>query len=63
MFLLQGRDIANKDKSFSVETLMDLLLVLYDECCSSNIKRERTVVEFVETGVCVCININTYTVN
>lgn len=36
--------------SFSVETLVDALLVLYDECCSSNFKREKTVVEFVESG-------------
>lgn len=34
--------------SFCVETLIDSLLVLYDECCTSNQKRERTVVEFVE---------------
>lgn len=32
-------------------------MVLYDECCSSNFKREQTVVEFVESGkgVCVCL--------
>lgn len=33
-----------------MESLIDALVVLYDECCSSNQKRERTVVEFVDRG-------------
>ena len=58
-YFFQSRNIDEKDKSFSVETLMDILLVLFDECCTSNIKREKTVVEFVETGTatCTCIHI------
>lgn len=33
-----------------METLLDALLVLYDECCNSTFKKEKTVVEFVEAG-------------
>jgi serine/threonine-protein kinase MRCK len=40
----------HRANSFCVETLIDSLMVLYDECCTSNQKRERTVVEFVERG-------------
>ena len=29
---------------------MDALLVLYDECCNSSFKKEKTVMEFVEAS-------------
>lgn len=35
-------------KSMSVEALLDCLLVLYDECCNSSLRREKTVTEFIE---------------
>ena len=35
---------------FSVESLLDVLVVLFDECCSSNLCREKTVTDFVEYG-------------
>lgn len=35
-------------KSMSVETLLDCLLVLYDECCNSSLRREKTVTDFIE---------------
>jgi len=41
-------------QAFSVETLLDILIVLYDECCSSALRREKNVSEFVEFGKC-CI--------
>ena len=34
--------------SISVETLIDVLLVLYDECCNSALRREKTVSDFIE---------------
>ena len=34
--------------SISIETLLDVLLVLYDECCSSALRREKTVSDFIE---------------
>lgn len=37
-------------QAFSVETLLDILVVLYDECCSSTLRREKSVSEFVEFG-------------
>lgn len=32
----------------SVETLLDALLVLYDECNSAGLRREKNISEFVE---------------
>lgn len=34
--------------NISVETLLDALLVLYDECCNSALRREKTVSDFIE---------------
>ena len=39
-----------QDEAYSVETLLDSLLVLYNECCLSSFKREKTVAEFVDAG-------------
>jgi len=41
---------SSSDQTFSVETLLDILIVLYDECCSSTLRREKSVSEFVEFG-------------
>lgn len=38
------------DSSFSLETLLDSLVCLYDECCNSTLRRERAIAEFVEFG-------------
>lgn len=35
-------------KSVSVEALLDCLLVLYDECCNSSLRREKTVSDFID---------------
>ncbi|XP_059615804.1 serine/threonine-protein kinase Genghis Khan [Phlebotomus argentipes] len=32
----------------SVESLLDCLLALYDECCNSSLRREKTVSDFIE---------------
>jgi serine/threonine-protein kinase MRCK len=32
----------------SVETLLDCLIALYDECQNSSLRREKTVSEFIE---------------
>ncbi|XP_068751786.1 serine/threonine-protein kinase MRCK alpha-like isoform X3 [Montipora capricornis] len=34
--------------SYSVETLLDVLLLLYDECCNSTLRRDKNVSEFIE---------------
>ena len=50
----QNRTPEDRGDSFSVETLLDALTVLYDECCSSSFKREKTVADFIETGTVRC---------
>lgn len=40
--------LATPGKSISVEALLDGLLVLYDECCNSSLRREKTVTDFIE---------------
>lgn len=41
----------SKEKgSYSVETLLDVLLLLYDECCNSTLRRDKNVSEFIEHG-------------
>lgn len=35
-------------QKISVETLLDCLIVLYDECQNSSLRREKTVSEFIE---------------
>ncbi|XP_025830500.1 serine/threonine-protein kinase Genghis Khan isoform X3 [Agrilus planipennis] len=46
--LFLGGPIQAKGQSFSIETLIDVLLVLYDECCNSSLRREKTVSDFIE---------------
>lgn len=36
--------------ALSVETLLDVFLVLYDECSSSTLRREKNISEYVEFG-------------
>jgi len=33
-----------------METLLDILIVLFDECSGSSLRREKTVSEFIELG-------------
>ncbi|KAE8752370.1 hypothetical protein FOCC_FOCC000842 [Frankliniella occidentalis] len=46
--LFLGGPIQGQGQCFSIETLLDILLVLYDECCNSSLRREKTVSEFIE---------------
>ena len=39
---------ASGGQALSVETLLDILVVLYDGACSSTLRREKSVSEFVE---------------
>lgn len=41
--------------SYSVETLLDVLLLLYDECCNSTLRRDKNVSEFIEHGKSIFI--------
>merc|ERR1719225_2108158 len=38
----------NEAKCFSTETLLDVLMVLYNECCNSSLRKEKTVSDFIE---------------
>ena len=38
-------------EAFSQETLLDTLVCLYDECCNSTLRKDKTVSEFVEFGM------------
>lgn len=40
--------LINPGKTLSVEALLDALTVLYDECCNSSLRREKTVNDFIE---------------
>lgn len=48
--LFLGGPVQAKGQSFSIETLLDVLIVLYDECCNSSLRREKTVSDFIEFG-------------
>lgn len=44
-------DLQNsKGQALSIETLLDVLVVLYDECCNTTLRREKNISEFVEFG-------------
>lgn len=53
--LFLGGPIQGQGQCFSIETLLDILLVLYDECCNSSLRREKTVSEFIEFGKFVVV--------
>nr|CAD7589040.1 unnamed protein product [Timema genevievae] len=55
--LFLGGPIQGQGQCFSVETLLDILLVLHDECCNSSLRREKTVSDFIEfvKPVATCI--------
>ncbi|XP_014670539.1 PREDICTED: serine/threonine-protein kinase MRCK alpha-like [Priapulus caudatus] len=44
---LAGPQLSNGE-ALSLETLLDVLVVLHDECCGSTLRREKSVSEFVE---------------
>ena len=48
--LLRGGGPRLPGCSLSVETLLDVLLCLYQECCSSALKREKHVTDFLDWG-------------
>lgn len=48
--LFLGGPVQGRGHCFSIETLIDILLVLYDECCNSSLRREKTVSDFIEFG-------------
>ena len=47
--VLGGEDDENGEW-LSIETLLDLVIVLYDECCNSTLRKEKNVAGFIERG-------------
>ncbi|XP_060520410.1 serine/threonine-protein kinase Genghis Khan isoform X2 [Cylas formicarius] len=45
--------IASAGQAISLETLIDIMLVLYDECSNSSLRKEKTVSDFLEYVKCV----------
>ncbi|XP_013178610.1 PREDICTED: serine/threonine-protein kinase Genghis Khan isoform X2 [Papilio xuthus] len=43
-----SRRLQGPRNGFSAETLLDMLLVLYDECCNSSLRREKAVADFIQ---------------
>ena len=40
----------SQGSAVSIETLLDIFIVLYDECCNSTLRREKNVHDFVLFG-------------
>ncbi|XP_048738047.2 serine/threonine-protein kinase MRCK alpha-like isoform X4 [Ostrea edulis] len=47
-------------QALSVETLLDALVVLYDECCNSTLRREKNISEFVDFARQVITKVKQY---
>lgn len=45
-----GGVVNSENQSISLETLLDILVVLYDECQGSTLCRERSISGFVSYG-------------
>lgn len=45
-------ELTSSGYKISIETLLDCLIVLYDECQNSSLRREKTVSEFIELSEC-----------
>ncbi|XP_041985755.1 serine/threonine-protein kinase Genghis Khan isoform X3 [Aricia agestis] len=43
-----SRRLQGPTHGLSVETLIDMLLVLYDECCNSSLRREKAIADFIQ---------------
>lgn len=46
---LQG--VQYDSNSLSLESLLDVLLCLFDECCSSTLRKEKIIADFVSFGM------------
>jgi len=46
----EGPESTQRGKTFSTETLLDILLILFNECCHSSLRKEKTVTDFIDFG-------------
>lgn len=56
-FILDGPAQTN-GQCFSVETLLDILICLYDECNNSPLRREKNILEYLEWGKFFFLTLN-----
>lgn len=42
---------SSNGQALSIETLLDVLIVLYDECCNTTLRREKNISEFIDFGM------------
>ena len=42
---------ATNEYEWSIEKLIDLLIVLFDECCNSSLRRDKNVSDFINRGM------------
>lgn len=48
--LILDGPVQSNGQCFSVESLLDVLICLYDECINSPLRREKNIAEFLEWG-------------
>lgn len=49
-FLISGGVVTAGGNALSIEALLDILLVLYDECQTPALRREKRISEFIDFG-------------
>ncbi|EJW76781.1 hypothetical protein WUBG_12312 [Wuchereria bancrofti] len=42
-------NVSRGEDVFSIESLLDALICLFDECCSSTLRKEKNIADFVES--------------
>lgn len=52
--LIMDGPARSNGQCLSVETLLDILVCLYDECNNSPLRREKNITEFLEWGKSDC---------
>lgn len=50
-FIADLSESLNSGKILSIETLLDAIIILYDECSTSSLRREKSVSDFVEMSM------------
>ena len=48
---LSGQLRENKSGGVSLDTLLDIFVLLYDECANSTLRRERSVSDYIKYGM------------
>lgn len=57
--LIMDGPVQSNGQCLSVETLLDILVCLYDECNNSPLRREKNILEFLDWGKRMTLNLFT----